>query len=158
MLTRDIALALRQKPLSGHNEFSVSRVAFTRGILVAGMALAMLQADPAGALSLGDLKVQSALGQPFSGSTTARIGNGESLAPTEELPDLPGASEEETMNDLQSLSTEAENGTINDRMSETLTQALGLLSQDYEDEMTASQILEAEEVEEAFAERTANKN
>jgi hypothetical protein len=33
-----------------------------------------------------------------------------------------------------------------------------LLSQDYEDEMTASQILEAEEVEEAFANHVNDKN
>ncbi|MDP6437489.1 MAG: LysM peptidoglycan-binding domain-containing protein [Gammaproteobacteria bacterium] len=79
-------------------------------------------------------------------------------APTEELPDLPSVSEEETMSNLQSLSEEADHGTLNDKMSETLTQALGLLSQDYEDEMTASQILEAEEVEEAFANHVNDKN
>ncbi|NND53640.1 MAG: hypothetical protein HKN56_01575 [Gammaproteobacteria bacterium] len=45
-----------------------------------GVALAVLQTQPANALSLGELRVQSALGQPLVATTTARIGPGESIS------------------------------------------------------------------------------
>lgn len=48
--------------------------------LMTGVAFAVLQAQPANAVSLGELRVQSALGQPLVATTTARIGPGESLA------------------------------------------------------------------------------
>jgi len=53
----------------------------SRQILVASVALAALQPDYAAALAMGELKVRSSLGQPFSATTTARIGAGEFLSP-----------------------------------------------------------------------------
>ncbi len=54
--------------------------ALKRSSLAAGIALAIMQMQPAKALSLGELRVQSGLGQPFVGTTTARIGPGETIA------------------------------------------------------------------------------
>jgi len=44
-----------------------------------GVAVAIMQTQSAGAVSLGELKVQSGLGQPFVATTTARLGPGETL-------------------------------------------------------------------------------
>jgi hypothetical protein len=44
-----------------------------------GVAVAIMQTQSAGAVSLGELKVQSGLGQPFIATTTARLGPGETL-------------------------------------------------------------------------------
>jgi len=63
LLALDIAQVLRGKPL------------------MAGVAMAVLQSQPATAVSLGELRVQSALGQPFVASTTARLGPNETIVP-----------------------------------------------------------------------------
>jgi FimV-like protein len=70
LLARDIAAAIEnnyiQRPAS-------------RALLFAGIALACLQPGQADALTLGELKVQSAIGQPLVSTTTARITSGETL-------------------------------------------------------------------------------
>ena len=75
-LARDIARVLRRDTLNRDNQDAL----LSRGLLVTGVALAVMQAQPASALALGEMRVQSAVGQPFVGSTTARLGPGESLA------------------------------------------------------------------------------
>ena len=56
---------------------------------------------------------------------------------------------------LQSLSETIASGNSDDELSKTLTQALVLLEQDYEDELTNSQILEQKDIQKAFAEQAA---
>jgi len=73
-LATDIARAL-----GSENARSASTLT-SRYLLMAGVAAAIMQTQPAGAVSLGELKVQSGVGQPFVASTTARIGPGESLS------------------------------------------------------------------------------
>ncbi len=51
----------------------------SRYLLMTGVAVAIMQTQSAGAVSLGELKVQSGLGQPFVATTTARLGPGETL-------------------------------------------------------------------------------
>jgi len=70
LLARDIAAAL------GSN--SIGRPA-SRALLLTGIALACMQPGNADALTLGDLKIESSLGQPLVSTTTARISPGESL-------------------------------------------------------------------------------
>jgi len=56
---------------------------------------------------------------------------------------------------LQSLSETIASGSSDDELSKTLTQALVLLEQDYEDELTNSQILDQKDIQKAFAEQAA---
>ncbi len=70
-LANDIAMALQSDR---------SRELSSRGLLAAGVALAILQAPPANAVALGDLSVKSSLGQPLVATTTARLGPGESIS------------------------------------------------------------------------------
>ena len=56
---------------------------------------------------------------------------------------------------LQTLSESLTDGNADDELSKTLSQALGLLEQDYEDELTNSQILEQKDIQKAFAEQAA---
>lgn len=73
-LAADIATALRKD-----NQHSAGTVT-SRCLLMTGIAVAIMQTQSAGAVSLGELKVQSGLGQAFVASTTARIGPGESIS------------------------------------------------------------------------------
>jgi phage tail protein X len=75
-------------------------------------------------------------------------------AATQELPDLRISDDVATQElpDLQSLTEHADAGELDEQMSETLTQTMGLLSDDYEDELTNSQILDAKEVASALSE------
>jgi hypothetical protein len=57
----------------------------------------------------------------------------------------------EATSSLQTLSDTVGDDNPDDQMSQTLTQALGLLERDYEDEMTASQILAQKDINEALA-------
>ena len=59
---------------------------------------------------------------------------------------------------LQTLSKSLANGNADDELSKTLTQALGLLERDYEDELSSSQILEQKDIQKAFAEQAAKDN
>ena len=49
------------------------------------------------------------------------------------------------------MADNADEETDDETLSATLTEALGLLEQDYEDELSASQILDKHKVREAFA-------
>jgi hypothetical protein len=77
---------------------------------------------------------------------------------TKELPDLGDATDLEATSDLQSLTNDVESDTANDRLSATLSEALGLLEQDYEEEYSESKMLEQREIREAFAEQTSKKS
>lgn len=79
-LAADIARVLGGKHLPVNNANAAA--APSRCLLMAGVALAVMQAQPAGAVSLGELRVQSGLGQPFVGTTTARLGPGETISST----------------------------------------------------------------------------
>ncbi len=77
-LATDIARVLGRKKLPA--EFSGTGSLSSRCLLMTGVALAVMQSQPARAVSLGDLRVQSGLGQPLVASTTARLGPGEMIA------------------------------------------------------------------------------
>jgi hypothetical protein len=79
---------------------------------------------------------------------------------TTELPgiDMQNYGDSDVTSDLKTLSETAGYNDLDDPLSKTLTQALDLLEQDYEDQLTASQILEQEEVEEAFAKHALKKH
>ncbi|MEE4184987.1 MAG: hypothetical protein V2J12_04395 [Gammaproteobacteria bacterium] len=49
-------------------------------LLMTGTALAILQGPAAHALSLGDMQIESAIGQPLVATTTVRLGAGETLS------------------------------------------------------------------------------
>ena len=71
---------------------------------------------------------------------------------TAELPSLETQQVDiEATSSLQTLSETVAVENPDDHLSQTLTQALGLLERDYEDEMTASQILAQKDINEALA-------
>jgi hypothetical protein len=74
-------------------------------------------------------------------------------ANTDELPAL-GNNElfEVESSDLDTLNQRLQDCDSDDEMSATLTEALGLLEKDYEDELSASQILKQQDVEQVMAE------
>ena len=78
----------------------------------------------------------------------------ESESATAELPAVDASHVDIDITDLESLSRRLQE-TQDDKLSATLTQALGLLEQDYEEEMTASQILDRSEVDAAFSQHKA---
>ena len=70
LLTDAIAATLRQKSAA---------LANVKTLAHASVAVALLQSATAGAVTLGKLELNSALGEPFRASTTATISNGETL-------------------------------------------------------------------------------
>jgi len=70
LLSRAIAAALRERNVSTPGMRSLAHT---------GIALAMLQTGSAAAVTLGKLQLDSAIGEPLRGTTTATIGKGESL-------------------------------------------------------------------------------
>jgi hypothetical protein len=74
----------------------------------------------------------------------------DSASATAEMPAPDSSHADIDITDLESLSRRLQD-TQDDKLSATLTQALGLLEQDYEEQMTASQILDQREVDEAFS-------
>ena len=82
LLATDIAAALHENRASATSPVNgLLAGQLPRRILLTGIAIAALQPDFAAALSLGDIAVESTLGQPFVATTTARLGPGESLGP-----------------------------------------------------------------------------
>ena len=73
---------------------------------------------------------------------------------TQEMPELTGEANVDATSDLQSLADNVGLNNPNDDLSATLTQALGLLEQDYEEEFSESQILEQSAIENAIAEHS----
>ena len=83
LLAKDIAVILHS---------NAARSAAAKGLLVTGVAIACLHATPARALTLQELQVKSALGEPLTAVAVARLGAGESLAPACITPTVNGES------------------------------------------------------------------
>lgn len=76
-LQTDITRALSAR---GSRGAQVSDERSGQWLLMTGMALAILQSPAADALSLGELRVESAIGEPLAAGTTVRLAEGERLS------------------------------------------------------------------------------
>jgi hypothetical protein len=110
-----------------------------------------LFSEEAGAL------LNDSLTDPLGTSETIEEGLDKDVAMTQDQPlidaaaDLDGLLDDDNV-DLQSLSQQADAEPEEDELAQTLHNALGLLEQDYEDEFSASQILQMEDIEKALKE------
>ena len=75
LLSRTIGAVLRQQSTVAPTQFAAN----ARTLARTGVALALLQAPAASAVTLGALELKSSLGQPFRATTTATIARGETL-------------------------------------------------------------------------------
>ena len=77
-LATAIATALRRgpAPISGSSAFIANGV---RTVAYTGVALALLQSNTSGAVTLGALQLKSSLGEAFRGTATATLRQGEEL-------------------------------------------------------------------------------
>ena len=111
------------------------------------------------AAGASDLDVTSTMHDIFANEASLLADNAE----TTEIPHVDSAPLDtgyariniDDTSSLQSLSETIASGNSDDELSKTLTQALVLLEQDYEDELTNSQILEQKDIQKAFAEQAA---